>query len=121
MAILDMRLHADRKEWVAGRFATIETIGSTRPLEFRISRRARERDHVADVGHAGDELDHSLQTEAEAGVGYGAKPAQVEVPPVVGGVEALFFHAAFQHVEPLFALAAADDFTDAWDEDVHRS
>ena len=37
-------------------------------LELGIVRRARERDDVADVGHAGDEEEQALETEAEARV-----------------------------------------------------
>ena len=57
--------------------------------KLRTARRARERDHVADVGHAGDELHGALQAQAEAGVGDGAVAAEVEIPPVVFRVEVL--------------------------------
>jgi hypothetical protein len=48
--------------------------------ERRIPRRARVRDHVADVGHAGDVGHQALEAEAEAGVRHGAVAAEVAVP-----------------------------------------
>ena len=68
---------------------------------------------VADVRHAGHEQHRPLQAQAEAGVRHRAVPPQVEVPPVGLRVEALLAHPLFQHVEPLLALAAADDLADA--------
>ena len=56
------------------------------PLELGLARRARERDHVADVLHAGRVDDRALEAEAEAGVRHGAVAAQVAVPAVVARV-----------------------------------
>ena len=58
-------------------------------LEIGAAGRARERDHVADVGHAGGKAADPLEAQAEAGVRHGAVAAQVEVPPVSRRVEAL--------------------------------
>ena len=51
-------------------------------LEIRVSRRAREGDHVTDIFQTGEIHHHALQAKAEAGVGDGAVPAQVEIPPI---------------------------------------
>ena len=61
----------------------------------------------------------ALQAQAEAGVRHRAVAAQVEVPPVAFRIEALLLHPLFQHVEPLLALAAADDLADAGHQHVH--
>src|SRR5438552_12538251 len=65
----------------AGSHAELSTI---RPRsEVGLARGARERDHVADVLHAGRVLDRALEAQAEAGVGHGAVAPEVAVPPVV--------------------------------------
>src|SRR2546429_1537235 len=43
-----------------------------RESEFCAARRARERNHVADVWDAGDEHQHTLETETEAAVRHSA-------------------------------------------------
>ena len=53
------------------------------PLKLHVLRGSWEGDYVADVLHAGGELDGALEAQAEAGVGDGAVAAQVQVPPVV--------------------------------------
>src|SRR4051812_9553707 len=73
---------------------------------------AREGDDVADIGQPAQEQNGALQTESEARVGHAAEAAQVEVPAVVVGVQPRLLHAAFEHVEALLALAAADDLAD---------
>ena len=65
-------------------------------LELRVSRRPRKRDHVADVGHAGDKLHGPLQAQPETRVWHAAETTQVEIPPVGGRVESLFAHAGFE-------------------------
>ena len=55
--------------------------------ELPMPRRAGEGDHVADVGHAGEEHQQALEAEAEAGVRHGAVAAQVGIPPVILRVE----------------------------------
>ena len=64
--------------------------------EFGVAGGAGEGDDVADVLHAGGELDGALEAEAEAGVGGGAVAAQVQVPPVGGVVQAGLGHAALE-------------------------
>ena len=46
--------------------------------------------------------------------------AEVDVPPVVVGVEVALGHAGEEHLQAVFTLAAADDLADALDEDIHR-
>src|SRR6266852_3645061 len=86
----------------------------------RVAGRARERDRVAHVGEAGDVGEGALEAEAEAGVRYCAIAAQIAVPGVVLPVDVALRHARIQHLEPLLALAAADDLTDARRQYVHR-
>src|SRR5262245_34511890 len=74
-----------------------------RLLELRVPGRSWEGNHVADVRHAGDKLHHPLEAQTEAGVGHAAEAAQIEVPPIVGLVEALLVHAGFENIEPIFA------------------
>ena len=57
-------------------------------LEFRVLRVTRERNHVADVGHTGDEQQQAFETETETAVGRRAETAGVEIPPI-----GLFGHA----------------------------
>src|SRR5262245_51256982 len=78
----------------------------------RIPRRAREGNGVADVGEAGGVGEGTLKTKAEAGVRHRAVAPEVAVPGVVLTVDGAFGHARIQYVEPLFALAAADDLAD---------
>src|SRR5438876_11540871 len=79
-----------------------------------------KRNDVADVSEPGDIRDRSLEAEAEPGVRHRAVTAQVSIPAVVRLVEIRFVHSRVEHVEPLLALAAADDFADARREHVHR-
>lgn len=51
-------------------------------LEIGIPRCAREGDHVTDIFKAGEIHHHSFQSKAKTGVGDGAVPAQVEIPPI---------------------------------------
>mmetsp|Transcript_19201 Transcript_19201/g.67773 ORF Transcript_19201/g.67773 Transcript_19201/m.67773 type:complete len:606 (+) Transcript_19201:86-1903(+) len=88
-------------------------------LHRRVARPARERDHVADVRHAGDVHDEALEAEAEAGVRHGAVPAQVEVPLQRLLLDTHLLHARLQHLELLLALRPADQLADARHQDVH--
>ena len=54
-------------------------------------------------------------------MGHGAVSSQVEIPPVALRIEPLFLHPQFEHVETLFALAAADNFAHARDQHIHRA
>src|SRR5439155_12012264 len=51
-------------------------------LEIRVPRRARKRDHVADVAHSRRVHDGPLQSETETRVRHGSIPPQIAVPPV---------------------------------------
>src|SRR5262245_17009845 len=79
------------------------TASERRLVNLRVSRRPRERDHVADVAQAGQKQERSLQPQPEPGVWHRAVAAQVEVPPVRVRVELLLAHALGEHVEPLLA------------------
>src|SRR5271165_4816963 len=84
-----------------------------------VSRRSREGDGVAHVGEAGDVGEGALEAEAEAGMRHRAVAAQVAVPGVVVAVDAALGHAAVQYLQPLLALAAADDLADPRRQYVH--
>src|SRR5262249_24585620 len=75
----------------------------------RVSGRSRERDRIAHVGKPGDVGEGALEAQPEARVRHRAIAAQVPVPGVVLLVDAALRHARVQHLEPLLALAAADD------------
>ena len=49
-----------------------------------------------------------------------AVDAEVTIPPVVLLTETEFCHTLIQHIEPFLSLTAADELTDAGDEEVHR-
>ena len=69
--------------------------------------------HVPDVADAGEVHHHALEAQAETGVAAGAVAAQVQVPPVVLGVQAQLVHPLLQHLDALLTLRAADDLADA--------
>ena len=94
--------------------------GTALASERRVPRGARVRDHVADVGHAGDIGHQALETEAKAGVRHGAVAAEIAVPAVVLRIQAELRHARVEDVQAFLALAAADDLADAGREHVHR-
>ena len=51
----------------------------------------------------------------------GAVAAQIQIPFVIGRIHLVAAHVFFQHIEPLLALAAADDLADSGHEHIHRS
>ena len=83
-----------------------------RLLEIRIPRRAREGDDVTDVFKAGEIHHHSFQSKTETGVGDGAVPAQVEIPPISFFIQTAVAEPLQEHIVSVFALAAADDLPD---------
>src|SRR5712671_6480028 len=85
----------------------------------RVAWRARKRDGVAHIGKTGDISERALEPQPETRVWHRAVAAQIAVPGVVLLVDAALHHARVQHLEPLLALAAADDLTDPWCEHVH--
>ena len=60
-----------------GIFLATEALKHRGVLELAIIGGAGEGDHVADIGHAGDELHHALKAEAETGMGYGSEAASI--------------------------------------------
>ena len=93
-------------------------------LELRVLRGARERDDVTDVLHAGDEEDQALEAQAEAGMRAGAVLPRVEVPLVVAHVHVASLDLLLQLVVALLTDGAADDLSDAGEEDIralHRA
>ena len=87
-------------------------------LEFRVAGRAREGQHVADVGNTGEVHDHAFKAHAEASMLDGAVLAQFQIPPVVLGIEAELFHACGEYIQTLFTLAAAAKLADGRNQKV---
>ena len=81
--------------------------------EIRISGGSGVELHVPDIAHAGEVHDHALKAQAVAGVTAAAVAAQVQIPPVVLFLQSQLRHALGEHVQPLLALAAADDLAHA--------
>src|SRR5438046_986974 len=75
-------------------------------LKLRRARSARERNHVADVFHAGEIHHHPLQTQAKARVWRRAVASQIQIPLIVLQIESLGADLFGKHVVPLLALAA---------------
>src|SRR5207302_5132494 len=84
-----------------------------------VARRPGEGDGVAHIGEAGRIGDRALEAETEAGMRHGAVASEVPVPGVMLLVDAALRHAGVEHIEPLLALAAADDLADAGRQHVH--
>ena len=84
-----------------------------------MTRGSWERDDIADVGHSGNKQYCAFEAQSKAGVWDSAIAAEVSVPPIVIGVEVTFLHALDEHIQTFFALAAADDFSDTWNEHIH--
>src|SRR6266511_3785249 len=77
-------------------------------------------DHVAHIGKPRRVSHGALEAEPESRVRDRPVAAEVAIPAVVLLVEPGPGHAGVEHVEPLFALAAADDLADARREHIHR-
>ena len=73
-----------------------------------MARNPGERDDVADVLHAGHELHDPLEAEAEARVGRAAVAPEVQIPPVVGGIQACVPNPLGQSPEAMLALVLMD-------------
>src|SRR5438105_14053334 len=58
--------------------------------KIRAAGRPRKRNDIANVGHAGGELNRALQAQTEARMRHGAVTPQVQVPPVGRGVQRHF-------------------------------
>ncbi len=54
----------------------------THLLEFGVLRITRERNHVPDIGHAGDEQQKAFKAESETAVRCGTETAGIEIPPI---------------------------------------
>src|SRR6516165_1178043 len=91
----------------------------TEVLVFRISWRSRKWDSVAHVRQSGDVGESTFESETKPGVRDRAVATQITIPSVVRLLDAALRHPSVQHVEPLFALAAANDLADTRSEHVH--
>src|SRR3990167_52243 len=88
------RAGRDKKERINGAAQRQGSIWSCRhsPAEMRSKsdvlevcalRRSRERDHITDIAHPGDELHRSLEAKPEAGMRDGAEAPQIKIPPII--------------------------------------
>ena len=81
---------------------------------------AGEGNDIADVGHAGHKHQQALEAEAEARVRHAAIFAEIGIPRVGLGIDAVAREIFRQNIEPFFALTAADDLADAGHQQIHR-
>src|SRR3569833_2790273 len=85
---------------------------------FRMPRRARIRNRIADIAEATGVHHQPLESEPEARMRHRAVAAQVAIPAVMRRIEVEFPDARVEQVQALLALAAAHDLADAGREDV---
>ena len=81
--------------------------------EFCISRRSRERDDIADIRNSGEEHQQALETQSKSGVGHAAITPEIDVPPVVFGIEFVKPHILLKLIEAFLALGSPDDFANS--------
>jgi hypothetical protein len=106
-------IYAKTQRWTKEKRITLSVIFSLACSELRILGRARERDHVADVGHAGHKQREAFEAQAEARMRGRAVLAGFEVPPQAFLRDVQFLDAGVELVVVLLPLRAADDFADA--------
>ena len=87
--------------------------------ELGVAGSTRERNHVAYVGHAGNEEHKALKAEPEAAVRHRAVTTGIEIPPHILHRYAKFFDAGKELVVISLTLAAADNLADLGEEHVH--
>ena len=51
--------------------------------EFRVSRRARKWNHIADVVHPGEKHEQSFEPDSKAGVRHRSITTQIDIPLVL--------------------------------------
>src|SRR5262245_64423608 len=105
--LFSLSLLRNRLYFLSGNRQAVRRLGVL--LVLRVPRRARKRDRVADVGEPGDVRHRPLEAEPEPGVRHRAVAAEVPIPAVAVLVESALGHARIEDVQPLLALAAADD------------
>src|SRR6266550_4322927 len=88
--------------------------------EFGATGRSGEGNDIADVRDTGDKHQHTFEAEAKTGVWRGAVTPKIEIPFVISGIHFVPAHILLQHIEPLFALASADDFADSRHQQIDR-
>jgi hypothetical protein len=90
-------------------------------LKFCTFRRTGEWDYIADVTHTCYEEYESFESKTETCMWAGAEAAGIQVPAHLIYGQVHFFHAGNQFVVVFFSLGAANYFTNAWKEDIHRT
>ncbi len=81
----------------AHRLVTVQVF--QHPSEFRVARRPWKGNHVADVAHAGCILHGPFKTKPESGMRNRPVPSQIDVPPILGLVQASFGHPRLQDIQ----------------------
>src|SRR5690606_14667768 len=84
-----------------------------------IARGPWKRNHVPDIGHAGDKLDHALESQTISAVGAGAILPDIQIPVQFLLGDAELFHAPDQYIEIFFPFRSAYDFPDTRKQDIH--
>ena len=87
-------------------------------LKFAVFGGTRERDDVADVGHARNEQQQALESQAESAVRAAAEAAGVDVPLEVAAAHLQLVDAALQFLQVGFAFGSADDLADLREKDM---
>src|SRR5436190_3774287 len=81
--------------------------------EFRASRRAGERNDIANIGDAGHEHKHPFEAKTKAGMRHTAITPEIKIPFVVGRVHFVTSHVRFQKLEAFFTLTPSNDLADS--------
>lgn len=86
---------------------------------FRAARGAGERQHVADVLHAGNVHDQPLKAQPKACVRVGAIAPQIQIELIILFAHASFGNALPQHFQAFLPLTAADELAHAGHQQIH--
>ncbi len=77
-----------------------------------------ERNHVADILHAGDKQDEALETETETAVRTTAIATGVEIPPHILHRNLATLDFSHQFVVTLLTNRTTDDFANLWEQHI---
>jgi hypothetical protein len=77
-------------------------------LKIAIPGRTGIRNHIPDIGHACNILNKTFKSKTEPGMGNSSIFSQIQIPPVILRIQALFLDSVQKQVVPVFSFAAAD-------------
>src|SRR5689334_9379216 len=89
--------------------------------EFSAFRSSGKCDHVPDITHACDKLNHSFKAQSKTCMRDCSESSCVKIPPKLVNGHMHFFHSLFKFLQSFFSLRASNDFPDSWCEDIHCS